>query len=135
MTNSKLIIGILAALFFLILTVLFIAQKQNYQFPDDLKLETVLKLDEVELTAGSLEQGILYYNPDKTKHFYFSSNQAQISKFDSNWNLIETSKPVIENISDPHIGILSTYEEYLWGGVIDLADYPYSSDTRINNTI
>ena len=44
---------------------------------------------------------------------------------------IDSSKPVIENISDPHIGILSTYEEYLWGGVIDLADYPYFSDTRI----
>jgi hypothetical protein len=95
---------------------IFSTQKINYELPPELYLGSVEVLKEVRIKEGSVEQGILYFDNDEDRQFYFSSNQANISKFDAQWNLIKSNKPRIEGI---------------WGGVIDLDDYPNVSDTRI----
>jgi len=94
-------------------------------------LGSVEVLKEVRIKEGSVEQGVLYFENDEDRTLYFSSNQANISKFDAQWRLIKSNKPWIEGITKPHIGVLAKDHESIWGGVIDLDDYPYVSDTRI----
>jgi hypothetical protein len=110
---------------------IFSTQKINYELPPELYLGSVEVLKEVRIKEGSVEQGILYFDNDEDRQFYFSSNQANISKFDAQWNLIKSNKPRIEGIMKPHIGVLAKDQESIWGGVIDLDDYPNVSDTRI----
>ena len=134
MTKRRHLIKVLAI--FLLTTffasvLIFFTQKINYELPPELYLGSVEVLKEVSIKKGSVEQGILYFDNYEDKQFYFSSNQANISKFGPQWNLIKSNKPRIEGITKPHIGILAKDQEFIWGGVIDLADYPYVSDTRI----
>ncbi len=110
---------------------IFFTQKTNYRLPPNLYIGSVEVLEEVRIKEGSVEQGILYFDDYNDRQFYFSSNQANISKFDPQWNLIRNRKPSIEGITKPHIGILAKDQRYIWGGVIDLEDYPFVSDTRI----
>lgn len=110
---------------------IFFTQKTNYKLPPNLYVGSVEVLEEVRIKEGSVEQGILYFDNYYDRQFYFSSNQANISKFDSQWNLIRNREPSIEGFTKPHIGILAKDQRYIWGGVIDLDDYPFVSDTRI----
>ena len=110
---------------------IFSTQKINYELPQELYLGSVEVLKEVRIKEGSVEQGVLYFENDEDRQFYFSSNQTNISKFDAQWRLIKSNKPWIEGITKPHIGVLAKDHESIWGGVIDLDDYPYVSDTRI----
>jgi hypothetical protein len=109
----------------------FSTQKTNYELPLDLYSGSVKVLKEVRIREGSVEQGILDFENYEGRQLYFSSNHAYISKFDKQWKLIKSNKPLIEGITKPHIGILAKDQEAIWGGVIDLEDYPFISDTRI----
>ena len=115
------------------LSFIFVSQKEKYKLPQKLFFGSVEVLSEVPLNEGSIEQGVLYFEDTEKQKFYFSSNQSTVSKFDYQWNLIETANPEISGITRPHIGILARDKESIWGGVIDLDDYPYGSDTRIIN--
>jgi hypothetical protein len=126
----KTLVIFLLTIFFMGILI-FSTQKTNYELPLELYSGSVKVLKEVRIREGSVEQGILDFENYEGRQFYFSSNQANISKFDKQWKLIKSNKPLIEGITKPHIGILAEDHESIWGGVIDLEDYPYVSDTRI----
>ncbi len=113
------------------LAVLLFTQKTNYELPPELYLGSVEVLTEVSIKEGSIEQGILYFENEGNENSYYSSNQSTVSKFDSQWTLIKSERPRVEGITKPHIGVLAKDEDFIWGGVIDLDDYPHASDTRI----
>lgn len=84
-------------------------------------IRNALLVEEIRVTDGSLQQGILKVQ-NHNKNF-FSSNHPSIYKYNANWNLIESKKYIIDEISEPHIEILSYYNGRLWAPVIDLAKY------------
>jgi len=79
-------------------------------------------VEEVWLSAGSLEQGISKVD-NQNRQFYISSNHPSIYKYDANWNLLESRKYSFEDIAKPHIGIISYANGRIWAPVIDLDSY------------
>ena len=122
----------LVTLFSFIGVLIFGWQTRDFYVLDNLNVKAVKVMQEVKIKNGSIEQGILHFKAQGFKESYFSSNQAYISKFDLQWNLIGSYAPKINGMTEPHIGILSRSGDFIWGGVIDLKDYrARKSNTRI----
>ena len=79
-------------------------------------------VEEIRVTDGSLEQGILKV-ANRNGGLFFSSNHPAIYKYDADWNFVASHKYTIDGISKPHIGILSHYDGRLWAPVIGLDQY------------
>ena len=62
----------------------------------------------------------------------FSSEYDKIYKYNDRFEFISEKKIELDQVSNLHLGVPSSYEENLWYGVIDLDDYNLGlSDTRV----